>query len=222
MVKIAVSIKAKNLDLLVNRVKWVLSSYDERVITEARLDYLHEINLDSLFEKLSPLSNRLIITYRRPDEGGVDKSYNIGKARKIFLKLKEMKPLFIDIELRTINEIKEEIDTNLIISKHYIGDSPTLRSIVEDVKECLKLGDIAKIVTYPKVFGEAVELLKLYKLFEPSKIVAFSAGSPWNFTRFLSLALGSPLIYASIPGEAVAPGQPTVDEALQILEVLKA
>ena len=42
---------------------------------------------------------------------------------------------------------------------------------------------------------------------EPGRIVSFCMGELGTVSRVLSMSMGAPIVYASIPNEAVAPGQ---------------
>lgn len=213
----AVSIGASSTEELVKIVSGVIRKYDERVLVEARLDYLPE-PLKAL-RALSPFSSRLIVTYRRPEEGGASKSYDIGGAREIFEEAAKLAPRFIDVELRTLMELKVDF-RDLIASIHYVGTSPSEREMLEDARVARGLAPLVKLVVHPKTFEEAVRPLSLYRSFKRGELIAFSAGDEWKFTRFLALALGSPIIYCSLPGRSVAPGQPIVDEALTLMEAI--
>ena len=215
MVWAAVSIGVGSAGELLARAKEILERYDDRVLVEARLDYLQD-PFEAL-KLLSPLSSRLIITYRRPEEGGVATNYTVDRALHVFREASKIRPRFIDVELRTLKEARFRY-RDLIASVHYVGDTPSEERMVEDVKVARDLSSIVKLVTYPRTFEEAVRPLSLYRRFRG--LVAFSAGEEWKFTRFLALVLGSPLIYCSAKGKGVAPGQPTVDEALTLMEAV--
>ncbi len=212
-----VSIGTDSIEELVDKVGEVVKRYDERVLVEARLDYLPD-PLQAL-KAVSPYSSRLVITYRRPEEGGMSKSYTVEKARAVFEEAARLAPRFIDIELQTLKELRFEFG-GLIASVHYMGEQPSRERMLDDARAARKLASMAKLVAYPETFEEAVRPLSLYRELGRKGLVAFSAGDRWKFTRFLALALGSPLIYCSLPGRAVAPGQPTVDEALALMEVM--
>ena len=52
-------------------------------------------------------------------------------------------------------------------------------------------------------------VLRLYEE-EPEKLIAFCMGPMASFSRLVGLPLGSPIVYASLPNEPVAPGQLSV------------
>jgi 3-dehydroquinate dehydratase-1 len=220
MAKVAVSLRARSVEELIHKVDRLLTSYDDRVLAEVRLDYLSRP--DEAVQRLAPFASRLIVTYRAPSEGGCDEGYSLDKAVRVLKPFFKENPYLIDIELETL-KLKPELKgfDGLIVSKHYFHGQPSLQKMRADITEALKIGRISKVVTKPTSFEEALHVIKMYRQVEAKRLVAFSVGEEWRFTRFLSLALGAPLIYSSLPGQEVAKGQPTLDEALSLLEALR-
>ncbi len=210
-----VSIGSSSVEDLVGKIEKITERYNDRVLVEARLDYLK--NPLKGLHVLRPFSSRLVITYRRPEEGGMSEDYDLQKARTVLKEAVRLKPKFIDVELYTLEKLGFRAGS-VIASVHYMSETPSRETMLNDAKKAMKFASIAKLVVYPEDFKGSIMPLSLYKFLRPEKLVAFSAGREWKFTRFLALILGSPLTYCSLPGQAVAPGQPTIDEVLVLLE----
>jgi 3-dehydroquinate dehydratase type I len=71
------------------------------------------------------------------------------------------------------------------------------------------IGDVSKIVTTAKKTEDNRRVLRLYEE-DPEALIAFCMGGAGTASRLASLQLGSPVTYASLPNEPVAPGQLSV------------
>jgi 3-phosphoshikimate 1-carboxyvinyltransferase len=133
---------------------------------------------------------------------------------------------YLDLEFDSPAAYREELTATarkrgfkIILSYHNYSGTDSFERLTEIVKTCKELGaDIIKIVTTPKSIQEATRLLKLYKEFQGTQLVAFCMGEAASFTRILSLHLGAPFGYASLDkGKESAEGQFTVSEMEKLL-----
>ena len=168
--------------------------------------------------------DRCIVTYRSPSEGGLSKDYRISTLLQIIDIVRNLKPLYIDIEADTYRKIYESVDLsglNLIISTHFLFTKPTRDDISNALAENKDKASIVKVVNSPSTMGEALMVLELYSKADKGKLVAFSVGEKYSFTRYISVILGSPLMYSSPKNERVIEGQPEEGEAHAFLEFVK-
>ncbi|MEM3398930.1 MAG: type I 3-dehydroquinate dehydratase [Nitrososphaerota archaeon] len=219
--KICVSIKARTIQELAWKAKRALDIGGELV--ELRIDYLEKICLKELEKIVLDICDRVIITVRPSWEGG---QFTGGEKSRIELieELANLGPAYIDIELKTMKEHNLRIseETDKIISWHSFDRAPNLDELCQVVSEMLKLGGIGKIVAKINGFEENLRILRLYKIYPPQKLIAFGLGEKGVPSRILSMLMGSPITYTCLPGEEVAPGQPTVGEMVEILAMLES
>ena len=107
----------------------------------------------------------------------------------------------------------------LIRSFHDFEGTDSTRALAAIAEKCGHLGaDIIKIVTTAHSEDDNKKVLALYDLFPPQDLVAFCMGEEGRPSRILSLAKGAPFTYAALSEEeAVAPGQPTIEEATRVV-----
>ncbi len=165
---------------------------------------------ESLSRLISGLNDKIIITYRSRAHGGRGDSQD---ARWLISVSKICR--YVDVEYENSNIGIE----NAIFSWHDPNGTPSYEELLSISEKLLSLGGIAKVVTYARDEREAYRVLSLYKLGHRGKLVAFSMGERGSFSRRLSAALGSPLLYSHL-GRAVAEGQISLDEAILLKELL--
>ncbi|MCS7145411.1 MAG: type I 3-dehydroquinate dehydratase [Nitrososphaerota archaeon] len=196
-------------------------------LIELRLDGLSERDLLVAAKQLEGLDARKIVTIRPTREGGL---YAGCEERRLEL-LRCVSPTadFVDLEhdvVYTDSRLVEEIrglGVKVVYSRHFLGESLGGRELRRIVLEGLRVADIVKIVNSPAKASEAVEILALCsEIGFRGRLVAFSMGERWSLTRILSVLLGAPFTYASLPGRPVAPGQLNFTEAVEALEVLQS
>jgi 3-dehydroquinate dehydratase type I len=180
-------------------------------LVELRVDRLKAgATSRELEAQLSGLVERAVITVRSPREGG---SFGGGEAQRLALisRLAEMGPAYIDIELATAKAHKKWTaslpgEVERIVSWHDFNGTPALRRLRSISKEELGYGSLAKVVTTAKSIDDNLTTLAVCGE-RPGKIISFCMGELGTVSRVLSMRMGAPLVYASIPNEAVAPGQ---------------
>ena len=77
-------------------------------------------------------------------------------------------------------------------------------------------GSVAKAVTTATSVEDNLTTLTLCSD-KPGRIVAFCMGGLGAVSRVVSMRMGAPLVYASIPNEAVAPGQLSISTMRTLL-----
>lgn len=187
---------------------------------------LYELRVDSLenleINDLKNLSEKLIVTIRSKDEGGI-KGISDDKKLSIFRNFLEIEPLFFDIEYKS--KLKDQIiddltntETKSILSYHDFDKTPdfeTLEELYDNMKDVNP--NLIKIVTF---CNEPKDNLKMFKLLiEYDGLVSFCMGKLGRISRIFSL-LYSPFTYASLSEEKAGPGQLSVEELDKIKEVL--
>lgn len=218
--RVCVSVKARRVDELEWKAKRALDIGGDLV--ELRIDYLENPFTERLTKLVVDLSDRAVVTVRPPWEGG---EFRGGERARIELikDLIDLKPAYIDLEFRTAKDCEFDLDprTKKIVSWHNFECTPTIEKLSSLVSEIINVGDFAKIVTMINEFEENLKLLRLYRIHPPEKLIAFGLGEKSLPSRILSLLMGAPILYACLPGERVAPGQPTVGEILEVISMLE-
>ena len=94
-------------------------------LVELRLDFLSSIEPTRIKKEFEKISEKVILTVRRKDEGG---KFRWSETKRIELieQLEDMNNSLIDIELRTILENKKKINQkkNTIVSWHDFNKTP--------------------------------------------------------------------------------------------------
>jgi 3-dehydroquinate dehydratase-1 len=182
-------------------------------LVELRFDLLRSPDA-KVPQEVARIFPRSVITARRGDEGG---AFSGTEAERLDLlsRLDELRPRFMDVELRTARENPKWFaalprTTPKIVSWHDLSGTPSLRVLEKARSAASSLGQVAKIVTKATRFEDSLRVLRLYGK-GPGGLVAFSTGPAGAASRLVSMQLGSPVIYASLPGEPVAPGQISVE-----------
>lgn len=109
---------------------------------------------------------------------------------------------FLDIDMMEEEEIIHKSislcksnNCKIILSYHNHTKTPSLEELKSKVELGFKLkADIVKIVCTANSYTELARILKLYEDDRP--IIAFSMGEKGQFSRLLSIPLGSPFTYA--------------------------
>jgi 3-dehydroquinate dehydratase type I len=193
-------------------------------LVEFRLDLLQRPSLDAAGE-LAHLARKSVFTLRPKDEGGGFK----GSQRErlaLISGLSELRPLYIDIELRAAESNAGWLGglprtSHKIVSWHDLAETPVF-SVMKQVRDRAgSLGDIAKIVTMARTGEDNLRVLRLHEE-DPRNLIAFCMGEAGIVSRLVSLQMGAPIIYASLPNEPVAPGQLSVTAVTRLKKMWEA
>jgi 3-dehydroquinate dehydratase type I len=203
------SVGADSLRELTNKASMALSMGSDLV--ELRIDRLKEDDTPREIEAaLSDLARRAIVTVRSRREGG---SYAGGEAERLGLisRLAAMRPAYVDVELATAKANRKWAgslprDVERIVSWHDFEGTPSLKVLLHLCDEELGLGSMGKVVTTACEVDDNLTTLALCRE-RPGRVVSFCMGELGTVSRVVSMRLGAPLAYASLPDEAVAPGQ---------------
>ncbi len=220
MTRVVVSLTGNTLEEIYKKV----ARTDERSAIELRLDSVKNLNPKDISSYFGSIMGRCIVTYRVPSEGGLSKDYRISTLIQIIDIVRNLKPLYMDIEADTYRKISQSVDLNglnLLISTHFLFMKPVEDDIYNALADNKERASLVKVVNSPSSMSEALTVLELYSKADKGKLVAFSVGEKYSFTRYMSVILGSPLIYSSLKNERVAEGQPEESEAYEFLEFVR-
>ena len=220
MTKICVSIKGKSPTELKRKALEAIRLGADLI--EFRLDYLEEPFDERVHDLIRKFHNQTLVTLRERDEGG-RYSGSIEDKIQFMKKIAALKPMYIDLELRKLDEdlVKRLKDTKLIISWHSFEKTPSLEILENIVERALKLGDLAKIVTRAEKLSDQLRILRLYNRFDSRRLIAFTVGSSGILSRLISAKLGSPITYVSLPDEPLAEGQPNILEFMELMNLCR-
>jgi 3-dehydroquinate dehydratase I len=207
--QICASISADSPEELVTKAELALSLGADLV--EFRIDRLTSgASPRQLEADLSVFAKRAVFTVRSRGEGG---GFKESEAKRLDLlsRMAEMGPAYIDVELTTAKANKKwarsiPSDVERIVSWHDFHGTPGLDALRTIRREEQGYGSLAKVVTTATSPDDNLTTLALCAD-EPGTTVSFCMGELGTVSRVISMGLGAPLAYASIPNEAVAPGQ---------------
>jgi 3-dehydroquinate dehydratase-1 len=199
---------------------------------EIRLDYLEETDIKELKKLKKITSKPFIFTNRKKEEGGRFKGTEAQRT-DILLKALDVSPEYIDIELDTTEDLRDNIikiaknkGIKVIVSFHDFEKTPSFTDLEEKlIKINFSQCDLAKIVATPKTKDDVKLLLNLYCLTEKNKInlIAFSMGEMGKISRVACLALGAPFTYTAPSGSRkTAPGQIPIKKMKKIIDIVEA
>src|SRR3989344_4696994 len=220
---LAAVIKAKNAE---NVIKYVQKAKNADLI-EVRVDYIRNLNEEDIKKIIKSCEKPSIITNRKKDEGGFFKG-NEDERIGILESAINLGVDYIDIEYssnkNTIkNLIKKKNKTKIIVSHHNFKKTPdNIVNIYNNIKQLNP--DLIKIVTNANSVTDNFKIFNLIKTAnkEKRKIIAFCMGSYGEFSRVLSIILGSKITYASIEkGKESATGQLTINEMANFYRIKK-
>jgi len=176
-------------------------------LAELRLDFLSEINDESIYKIISKSKLPLIVTNRNKENGG---RFSAGEELRLSLLSSAVmaKPAFVDIELSTdgkdrshIINLAKENKVGIICSYHDFNKTPTPKEIYEIFRKISETtADLAKLVFTPqsgrdfRIILEANDSLR----YEDTAYTLFGMGKKGQNTRLMSLLLGSCLAYCSL------------------------
>lgn len=207
--QLCTSVSADSVQELASKAELAFSLGSDLV--EFRVDRMTKsASPRDLEAELSVFARRAIFTVRSSKEGGGFKGSE-GKRLALISRLAEMGPAYVDIELATAKENEKWArslprEVRRVVSWHDFQGTPALETLRPICEQELALGSLAKVVTTATDVDDNITTLTLCRD-RPGEAVAFCMGELGMVSRVASMRMGAPLAYASIPGDAVAPGQ---------------
>jgi len=189
---------------------------------EMRIDYLREsLESKERRESISKLfDGREILTLRSRAQGGKFSGEESLRVELIQDFVEECKPKFVDVELSSLvasKKLKSVLakasgTTRVIASRHFFNDTPAPSMLERIAGNAPDFVYATKIACKARNLGDNFKVLSLYDTQKPEKgkskrLIAFCMGPLGVFSRIACVSLGSPLTYASLPNETIAPGQ---------------
>ena len=190
---------------------------------EVRLDFLKKEQVPNTLEIIKKDLNKIVCTLRPKTEGG--KFEGSEKERISIIKLiSEYNPYLLDVEYNTLKKNKELVKylkstkTKLLVSWHDFKKTPKNTELQNKIKQMSKFSCNVKIVSTAKSTDDSTRMLGLYSKKGKNNLISFAMGDAGKISRILCLYLGSPYTYVSL-GKAVAPGQFSIDEVNNIINL---
>ena len=190
---------------------------------EVRLDFLKKEQVPNTLEIIKKDLNKIVCTLRPKTEGG--KFEGSEKERISIIKLiSEYNPYLLDVEYSTLKKNKELLKylkstkTKLLVSWHDFKKTPKTTELQNKIKQMSKFSCNVKIVSTAKSTDDSTRMLGLYSKKGKNNLISFAMGDAGKISRILCLYLGSPYTYVSL-GKAVAPGQFSIDEVNDIINL---
>ena len=195
----------------------------ETDLVEFRMDHLRSPEFEKVRRHLGSFRDRSIFTVRQSSEGGSFKGEE--KERLTLIKkLADLKPAYIDIELRTLESGQDlstnDLGKNIIVSWHDQHKTPGRHRLLSLMARAASYGSLVKIITTAKTASDNLAVLSLYDEPGPPPI-AFCMGVPGIFSRVMAMERGSPIVYGSLPEEQIAPGQLSVVQLVALRSILE-
>ena len=195
-------------------------------IVEVRLDYLEDLDVNVLSSTLRPYMDKLVLTLRPRYENGLFEGDEEERV-EILKQLSQEGPAYVDIELRSpmLQDLSKELmkaGITVIVSWHDFEETPETDELQKIANLAMSCGSIAKVVTMAKSFSDNLRILSLYHTGDKHRLIAFCMGAEGVLSRFLSVMLGAPFMYVSLPGAPTAPGQPSITEAKELIRILSS
>ena len=201
-------------------------------VVELRMDLIRDGNLKILMDKCRQQAApvKILVTNRGGENASAsDEKQRIGVLKEAI----ELGTDFVDIEVDTAVSLREDIidlirneggRTKLIVSHHDFIKTPSERKLKEIYRSCVLSGaDIVKIVTTAACAEDNLKILNLipYARKKNQDIIAFCMGAMGKMSRILSPLLGSLLSFTALEkGAESAPGQLTVGEMMQLMDIM--
>jgi 3-dehydroquinate dehydratase-1 len=187
---------------------------------ELRLDHLIGL-LDELEKKMPILRAPLIITARHPDEGGANR-LSIQRRRELLLRFLP-RACYVDLELRSVNELRPVLDLarrkkiHRIISFHDLKETPSVRTLKAKARAASAAGASSlKIATRTDTLAQLVRLFEFFVNEDIDlAISAMGIGQLGAASRVVLAQLGSIFTYGSI-------SQSTIEGQLSIRQLRSA
>lgn len=192
-------------------------------MVELRTDYLENLNVemfDDLFERISVLDTKIIVTCRDQKQGGAN-DYSAKLRLQILERAIRHQSDFVDCEYVNFNkdefsrELRDALKTGptRLILSHHDFEKPI--KDMESVYDGMLLAYpdcVPKIVFMPKHINDCFAAFDLLKNKQGDAIV-IAMGEEGMITRILARKLGSMVCFACMDFESMtAPGQVTLEQ----------
>ncbi len=190
---------------------------------EFRLDYLRSRSFDEIKAGLSEFVERSVLTVRSRAEGG---RFRGSESERLDLirGLVDLKAAFVDVELTTVEGdhglALSKKGRHLIVSWHDWRGTPGKQHLSSVFRRAATFG-LPKIVTMARTAEDNLSVLSLYSDHHGPSPIAFCMGEKGILSRVVAMERGSPISYASLPGEPKAPGQLVLGQAIVIRRLLQ-
>jgi 3-dehydroquinate dehydratase type I len=193
-------------------------------LLEWRLDVTRNPAVEDILQQ-APLP--VIATVRSTDQGGRF-SGNRAEQLRLLLQAAEAGCTYLDWELcrgEALPAGLAQIRDRVILSYHNFQETPSKGELESLFKEMAGAGaGVVKIVTHAQKMEDNLLLLSLIRRGRRQglKVVAFCLGPLGRISRVTCLFVGAAFTYAALEaGAEAAPGQLTLAEMHQILELLR-
>lgn len=189
-----------------NDILYIVKNND---FVEIRLD-LNDLSTDEL-KKILNVNNKILITSgieSEKFENHIETALNNNVGY-----------LDIPFDSLLLKNLEKGL-TKLIISYHNYQRTPYEQGLIEIIDKMNQYKpDFLKIVTKANKKTDAMRILQLHSF--QKNLIAYTFGRNTEFSRFSSYYLGAPILYASIDNNSkTAPGQPTIEETEQIINII--
>jgi 3-dehydroquinate dehydratase-1 len=193
-------------------------------LLEWRLDVTREPEVESVLHQ-APLP--VIATVRSSEHGGHFEGTKEEQLR-LLLRAAAGGSSYVDWEFRREEDLPDELAAmreRVIVSYHNFQETPSeniLKSLFNEMA-AIKAG-VVKVVTLAQKMEDNLSLLNLIGQGKKQgvKVVAFCLGSLGRISRVVCLLVGGAFTYAALErGAEAAPGQFTLQEMKQLLEMLQ-
>lgn len=186
-------------------------------LVELRIDLLPKPTADETASLVKGLARKAVVTVRPRGEGG---RFDGEESARLALisDLAGLGPAYLDVELSTTEANPEWLRSlpegvRRIVSWHDFAGTPGMSALRGACAEELERGAIAKVVTTATRVEDNLTTVALCRE-NPGRAVSFCMGELGVVSRVLSIG-AAPLVYASLPNEAVAPGQLSIPTMLE-------
>lgn len=181
-------------------------------LVEVRLDHIKGLNAAKVKEIRSVVRGPAIATLRSTREGGRS---SLGKRRRdeLLVKISEAGFEYVDLELGRDagvleSVLEEDWRPHIIVSKHFMKPVPK-SEVQRALRVALEHADIAKVAMACENAADAIMLARVGQALSKTRkrFTIIGMGPQGQITRACARAIGSELVYASLPGKPAAPGQ---------------
>jgi 3-dehydroquinate dehydratase-1 len=221
-----------DVELNTPKIVGVINSFDEVEMAEKAGADILEIRIDLIPKKedvigffkdvTNATSLPIIATNRLKSEGG---SFLDSEDQRISMLVSVMEYAnAVDIELSAaerdfVTDKARNSDIISIVSYHDLAETPTKEQMLEILKEARRIGDIPKLAVMATSLSDVISLLEV-TLQAQKPLCMIAMGSIGKHSRVIAPIYGSALTYGHVSGAAKAPGQLSVRELRNALDIL--